>query len=110
MLERNSDIVPLALFKEHVRADDLDCDDNYLLACLRTAESFVIRMTNRTVEELTALNGGCFPLELVQAIMLVAGHWYNQREAVGISNMSEVPYTVQSLVKPFRKLGRGDER
>ena len=41
---------------------------------------------------------------LQQAVLLIAGHWYNQREAVSGVQMAEVPYTMQALIKPYRKL------
>lgn len=96
--------VNLELLKKHVRADDFSDDDDYLAHLLMTAQETVISSTARTEQELCALNGGTFPLMLDQAILLVAGHWYNQREAVASVNMQEVPYTLQALVKPFRKL------
>ena len=44
------------------------------------------------------------PSQLQQAVIMLAGHWYNQREAVSGVQMAEVPYTLQALIKPFRKL------
>lgn len=50
-------------------------------------------------------DGEQLPATLQQAVLLIAGHWYNQREAVSGVQMAEVPYTLQALVKPYRKLG-----
>ena len=50
--------------------------------------------------------GETLPATLQQAVLLIAGHWYNQREAVSGVQMAEVPYTLQALVKPYRKLGK----
>lgn len=97
-------IVTLELLKKHVRADDFEEDDVLLQQYLTSAEEYVIKETHRTAEELTALGGGVFPPMLVQAILMTAAHWYNQRESVSPTQMSEVPYTLQALVKPFRKL------
>lgn len=96
--------VNLELLKKHVNADDFDADDDYLSHLLEVAGQTVIRSTCRTEEELCTLNGGKFPLMLDHAILLLAGHWYNQREAVASAQMQEVPYTLQALLKPFRKL------
>lgn len=96
--------VDLALLKKHVRADDFSDDDEYLTHLLTVAEQHVCRATNRSTEELLQMGSGTFPAELQQAILLIAGHWYNQREAVSGVQMAEVPYTLQALIKPYRKL------
>lgn len=96
--------VDLELLKKHVRADDFSDDDDYLANLLETAREAIICATSRTEAELCALGGGRFPLMLDRAILLLAGHWYNQREAAATVSMQEVPYTLQALVKPFRKL------
>ena len=97
-------VVSLALFKKHVRADDFADDDEYLDHLLAAAEVSVITATNRTEQELTDGNAGKFPVPLKQAIMMLAAHWYNQRESVSSVQMHEVPDAIQSLVKPYRKL------
>lgn len=97
-------VVSLALFKKHVRADDFADDDVYLEHLIETAEVSVINATNRTEQELTAGNGGKFPTPLQHAIMMLAAHWYNQRESVSGVQMYEVPDSLQALVKPYRKL------
>lgn len=96
-------VVTLALFKKHVRADDFVDDDEYLQHLLDTAEVAVISATNCSSEELIS-GYGEFPLPLKQAIMMLAAHWYNQRESASTSQMYEVPDSLQSLVKPYRKL------
>ena len=97
-------VVSLALFKKHVRADDFADDASYLEHLLNTAEESIITATRRTERELTALNGGEFPAPLIHAVMMLAAHWYNQRESVSSVQMHEVPDALQSLVKPYRKL------
>lgn len=96
--------ISLELFKKHVRADDFDEDDGYLRHLLDTAVTAVVTATNRTEEELLGMGGGDFPLPLLHASMMLAAHWYNQRESVAGVQMHEVPDSLQSLVKPYRKL------
>ncbi len=98
-------VVSLALFKKHVRADDFADDDVYLEHLLETAEVSVVTATNRTMGELTGGNGGVLPLPLQHAVMMLAAHWYNQRESVAGVQMHEVPDSLQALIKPYRKLG-----
>lgn len=97
-------MVTLELLKQHVRADDFSEDDKYLLHLLKTATQAVIRDTNRTEQELNNMGNGDLPLPIQHAILLLAAHWYNQREAVSQTQMHAVPYTLQSLIKPFTKL------
>lgn len=96
--------VDIALLKKHVRADDFSDDDQYLQHLLEAAGQYVSKATNRTADELLELGNGELPAMLLQAILLIAGHWYNQREAVSGVQMAEVPYTLQALIKPYRKL------
>lgn len=94
----------LALLKKHVKADDFTEDDAYLQHLLDVSRSAVIRATNRDESELISPeNGEIFP-ELKQAILMLAAHWYNQRESVSAVQMHEVPSSMDALVKPFRKL------
>ena len=92
------------ILKQHVRADDFSDDDQYLQHLLEAAQQYVSNATNRTSDELAEIGGGKLPATLQQAVLMIAGHWYNQREAVSGVQMSEVPYTLQALIKPYRKL------
>lgn len=96
--------VDIALLKMHVRADDFSDDDQYLTHLLEAAETYVCTATGRTSDELLAMGNGKLPAMILHAILLIAGHWYNQREAVSGVQMAEVPYTLQALIKPYRKL------
>lgn len=97
-------VVSLALFKKHVRADDFADDDEYLQHLLDTAESSVIKATNRTQEELAKMGNGSVPTPIKHAIMMLGAHWYNQRESVSSVQMHAVPDSLQALIKPYRKL------
>lgn len=101
--------VDIELLKLHVRADDFSDDDQYLGHLLEAAEQSVCTATNRSSEELVKMGSdGKLPAMLQHAVLLMAGHWYNQREAVSSVQMAEVPYTLQALIKPYRKLASDD--
>lgn len=97
-------LIDLALLKAHVRVDEFTDEEAYLLHLLEAAEEYVCTATNRSPEELKTLGGGKLPTMLQQAVLLVAGHWYNQREGVAGVQMVEVPYTIGAMIKPYRKL------
>ncbi len=43
------------------------------------------------------------PLACKQAVLLLVGHWFANREAVTVGNIvSNVPLTVEALLSPFR--------
>lgn len=95
----------LELLKQHVRADDFASDDDYLLHLLEAAEQSVAKYTNRSLADLLELGGGdMFPADLTHAILLICGHWYNQRESVSTVQMHAVPHALESLVRPYRIL------
>lgn len=97
-------LTALSLLKAHVRADDFSEDDAYLQHLLDAAEQHVADSTNRSLVDLVELGGGELPYSITHAVLLIAGHWYNQREAVAGVAMAEVPYTLQALIKPYRRL------
>lgn len=94
----------LRLLKKHVNADDFTADDALLTHYYEAAEEAVIGMTRRSREEL-ADGGDDLPAELVQASLMLAAHWYNQREAVSTAAApKEIPYSISTLVSRYRRL------
>lgn len=98
------ELVPLSLVKQAVRADDFDLDDTLLTHYRDAALETVIGRTNRDARELLELGGGELPLRLKQAVLLLVGHWYNQREEATMGQMSSIPMGFEALVRPFQKL------
>jgi uncharacterized phiE125 gp8 family phage protein len=47
---------------------------------------------------------GEVPQSLVQAMLLLIGHWHSQREAVSSQNLSEAPLAVVALCQSFRSI------
>ena len=94
----------LELLKRHARADDGNYDDDLLEQYLEGARETVLSYAGRTEEEISAM--GCGSM-FVQAVLMLAAHWYNQRESVSSVNMSQVPDSVSVLVKRFQKLDAG---
>lgn len=98
----------LQTFKQHVRADDFDADDPYLEHLLETAAAAVLNEVSggTGASELMA-DGELLTVEmprpLVQAVMMLAAHWYNQRESVSPQQMHEVPSALMALIKPYRR-------
>ncbi|HEY8593306.1 MAG TPA: head-tail connector protein [Sphingomicrobium sp.] len=48
------------------------------------------------------------PPELTQAALMLVAHWYMNREAVNVGNITtELPLGVEALIEPFRPIGLG---
>lgn len=94
----------LELLKKHVRADDGTYDDDLLGHYLDSARDTVLSYAGRTYEDIGRM--GCDNL-FTQAVLMLAAHWYNQRESVSSVNMSQVPDSISVLVKRFQKLSEG---
>lgn len=52
-----------------------------------------------TVKETTAV-----PAPIKIAVMMIAAHWYENREAVATGSLSEAPMAVRALLAPFSKV------
>lgn len=44
------------------------------------------------------------PQALKQAILLLIGHWYENREAVTVGAFAELPMAVKALIAPYRRV------
>lgn len=96
--------VSLDLLRKAVYADDICCDNELLSFYMEAAEQHIIGMTQRDEASLIEAGGGDLPMELKQAALLLAAHWYRQREAASDGSQSAVPYGVAALVKRWREL------
>lgn len=86
--------VTLELAKAHLRVKH-DDEDDLIEAYIDAANAWIVRYTGDNYDE--------DAIELEQAELLLVGHWYANREAVNIGNItSNVPFTVEALAGPFR--------
>jgi uncharacterized phiE125 gp8 family phage protein len=45
------------------------------------------------------------PAEIKQAMYLMIGHWYENRESVNVGNIvNELPFAAQALLEPFQRM------
>nr|DAM83359.1 MAG TPA: Head Tail Connector Protein [Caudoviricetes sp.] len=96
-------IVSIEELKLQMRVDFADEDQSILLyGC--AAEDTVIDMTRRTLDELIEWDGRGFPSPLKVAILMLASHFYRNREPVSSIAQNMVPLSVAILVKPYVKL------
>lgn len=98
------ELLDLAYFKWYCKADDYQDDDEKFDLLLATARQHIVNMTARTEDELCSMGGGSLPLPIQQAIVLYGKQLYDQPDNVAASAMNAVPYGLEALIKPYRKL------
>ena len=85
-------------------ADDFATDDVLLQQKLDAAEEFTVLYINRSLSELTELGGGSLPAPIVQAILVLAGDMYANREDSSSQSMRPIPNGFRPLVAKYRRL------
>ena len=93
----------LADIKAQARIESSFTDeDNYLMKLGKAAERKVFKDTQRTYDEIVAMEGE-WPIDLTIAALLLTSHWYEHREPVTNQSMAVVPYAYEDLYMPYRK-------
>lgn len=75
-------------------------DDEYILSLIDVAEQAVRVHTNEDFATLADNNGGCLPAPIQQAILLMVGHLYQNREPV--AKGSELPLSYTYLIRLYQ--------
>lgn len=87
--------------KKHLNIDsDFTEDDDYLNHLILVAESAVSIHLNIALVELET--GGTLPPAIIQAMLLMIGTLYSNRESVAYNNVMEVPLCYQYLIDLYR--------
>lgn len=89
---------------------EIDVEDELIRlygdAAMRSALTYI----RRSAEELEALHredgGEGLPPDFKVAVLLLAAHYYRVREAVTSISSLPVPYGLEYLLRPWRKLSR----
>ncbi len=95
-------IIPLELAKKHLNLDmDYVEDDEYILGLCAAAKEVVERDCNVTLERLAEEYNGEVPVAITQAMLLMVGNWYQNREITGSKSMA-LPYNFEYLINLYR--------
>lgn len=89
--------IELEDIKEHLMIEH-NLDDYLLLTYEEAAVEAVTKHCNvSSIDELKLENGDLSP-SIRQAILVLIGHWYANREVVSYGNPSPIPYAFEYLI------------
>lgn len=92
--------VTLEEIKQHLNIDFSD-EDVYLSDLIEVAQTSVEMAISTPLTDYVV--GGKLNPMLRHAIKILAGNFYANRESVAYAEPRPIPYTLDYLVKPFRK-------
>lgn len=94
--------IPLELAKKHLNLDDdYTEDDEYILGLVAAAKGAVEKALNASLDRLAEENAGEVPMAIIQAILLMVGNWYQNREITG-SKVAALPYNFEYLINLYK--------
>lgn len=94
--------IQLYQVKKHLNIDeDFRDDDEYIMQLVEVAEKVVERNIDTKLEMLED-GDGLIPSPLMQAMLLLIGNFYANRESVAFASSSNVPYSYQYLIDLYR--------
>ncbi|MBB3289905.1 MULTISPECIES: head-tail connector protein [unclassified Rhizobium] len=93
-------IVDLETAKQHMNIIG-DADDALIMQKVEAAESHINRLLG--FEMATGFEPGDVPFDIKNAVLMLAAHWYENREAsvIGVTAQS-LPFGVQDVVREYR--------
>ena len=98
--------IPLELAKKHLNIESSYTeDDEYILMLIDAAEQAVRVHVNEDLDTLAENNGGCIPTPIFQAMLLMIGNLYQNREIVGAKTQA-LPYAYQYLIDLYRNYNK----
>lgn len=98
--------ITLELAKKHLNVEqDYTLDDEYILGLIEAAEQAVRVHVNEDLEGLAEKNGCELPAPLLQAMLLMIGNLYQNREIVG-NKVLALPFNYQYLISLYQNFNR----
>lgn len=92
----------LDVIKKHLNVEsDFTDDDELIVLYADAAEQAVEVHVNESIENIAEKNGGCIPTPLFQAMLLMVGNLYQNREIVG-TKTSALPFNYNYLIDLYR--------
>lgn len=84
--------------KKHLNInDDFTEDDEYILSLINVSENIVQKHIDRELSEFEEL-----PTPLKQAMLLLIGNYYANRESVAFSSVTALPHAYEYIIALFK--------
>jgi hypothetical protein len=100
----------LDLIKKHLNMDEsFHDDDSYLEALGDVVEEVTEKHIDVSLKKLTADNNGKIPTPLKQAMLLLLGTYYSNRENVAFASSAEIPLSYSYLLSLYQNYGGNDK-
>lgn len=89
--------------KKHLNIDsDFTDDDEYLEFLISVAEGAISTHLDEGLDYIASVNGGVLPPPLMQAIKLLVGNFYKNRESVSSVSQVEIPQSYEYLMMLYK--------
>lgn len=93
--------------KQHCNVDGFFHDDDAILASIGEAVEKIVEMhIDDPLEAIANENGGTLPQALKQAMLLLVGTYYANRESVAYGTPNEVPQAYNYILALFQRYRR----
>ena len=93
----------LAQCKQHLLVDaSFTGDDEYITGLAGVAEQAVEQHLDRPLAVLVDSSGN-LPAPVTQAMLLMVGNLYANREPVAMASVNKIPYTLEYLIGLYQK-------
>ena len=96
--------IKLSDVKKHLNIDDYFTDDDaYLTALIEVAEDAVSQHLDIALDDLLVGGNNQFPPAIYQAMLLMIGNLYTNREPTAYTQVTKVPYTMEYLLGLYKR-------
>ena len=96
--------------KKHLNIDeDFKGDDEYILQLAQSAQEVVEVHIDRPLDSLTNEEGN-LPSSLIQAMLLLVGTWYANRESVSFASTYVLPHSYDYIIALYKNYNREVEQ
>ena len=96
--------------KKHLNIDeDFHSDDEYLVELAQAAQNVVEVHLDRPLDRLVNEEGN-LPSSLIQAMLLLVGTWYANRESVSFASNSVLHHSYDYIIALYKNYNREDEK
>lgn len=94
-------MIELDYVKKHLRIEH-DEEDDLLISYTKASEEIVQIYLNQSFEDLLTTHGS-IPHAIRNAVCMLVGSMYRDREATSVTTITTTP-TVVAMLKPFKKI------